>query len=66
MTALDLSQPMIDRAKAKDDRITFTCQDMKDLSNFGQFDAIACLVTALITSYPKLKLKRFLKKLPCI
>lgn len=43
MSALDLSQQMIDRAKAKDSHISFYCQDMKDLSGLDKFDAVACL-----------------------
>lgn len=62
MTALDLSQPMIDRAKAKDDRITFTCQDMKDLSNFGQFDAIACLCDSFNYILSKAEIEAFFKE----
>ena len=43
MQALDLSQQMIDQAKAKDPTIPYYCQDMKDLSALGSFEAIACL-----------------------
>ena len=45
VSALDLSERMIDQAKKKDvnNQIQFACQDMKDLSNYGTFDAITCL-----------------------
>lgn len=43
MTALDLSQQMIDKARNKDEAIEFHCQDMKDLLNFKSYDSIACL-----------------------
>ena len=43
MQALDLSQQMIDQAKAKDPTIPYYCQDMKVLSALGSFEAIACL-----------------------
>lgn len=43
MDALDLSQDMIDQAQKKDDSIHFYCQNMLDLSNLGQYDAMACL-----------------------
>ena len=45
VSALDLSQHMVEEAKKKDidHRIQFSCQDMKDLSNYSTFDAITCL-----------------------
>ncbi len=43
MDALDLSPEMIARAKEKDQRIHFFCQDMTNLENMGQYDVIACL-----------------------
>lgn len=43
MSALDLSQAMIDKARTKDDEIVYYCQDMKDLSNLGSYEAMACL-----------------------
>lgn len=43
MHALDLSERMIERAQEKDAHITYSVQDMRDLSNYGRFDAIACL-----------------------
>lgn len=45
VSALDLSEGMVQKAKEKDKngRIDFYCQDMKDLSNFKSFDAITCL-----------------------
>lgn len=45
VSALDLSEEMIEQAKAKDSdhKIRFYHQDMKDLSGFGSFDAILCL-----------------------
>lgn len=45
MTALDLSESMINVAKDKpgSDEIRYFCQDMRDLSNFKRFDMILCL-----------------------
>lgn len=43
MSGLDLSQTMIDAAKKKEENISYFCQDMRDLSAFSCFDAIACL-----------------------
>lgn len=43
MSALDLSQAMIDKARSKDDEIDYYCQDMKNLSNLASYDAMACL-----------------------
>lgn len=43
MSALDLSEAMIEKARKKDDKITYYCQDMRNLSNLGSYDAIACL-----------------------
>lgn len=45
MTALDMSQGMIQQAKNKDKekKIQFLCQDMRDLSSLSQFESIACL-----------------------
>ncbi|MCF0105897.1 MAG: class I SAM-dependent methyltransferase [Holdemanella sp.] len=45
VTALDLSEQMVEKAKAKDvdGKILFYVQDMKDLSNLPTFDAITCL-----------------------
>lgn len=44
VTALDLSEQMLEKARAKDPegRISFIEGDMRDLNNFGQFDAIVC------------------------
>lgn len=44
VTALDLSQNMIDAAKAKEGAkdIVFVQGDMRDLHAFGQYDAIGC------------------------
>ena len=49
MTALDLSQAMLERAAAKDPdkKVTFLWQDMRDLSSLGQFDAIGCFCDSI-------------------
>lgn len=45
VSALDLSERMVEQAKKKDieKKIAFSCQDMKDLSNYSTFDVITCL-----------------------
>lgn len=45
VSALDLSSRMIEEAKKKDieHQIDFSCQDMKDLSNYSFFDVVTCL-----------------------
>lgn len=44
VSALDLSAAMLEAAAAKDPdhKVTYLKQDMRDLSNLGQFDAIGC------------------------
>lgn len=61
LTALDLSSSMIQEASAKDveKKIHFVCQDMKDLSNFGSFDAIACLCDSFNYILSKQEVKDF-------
>ena len=43
VSALDLSQEMIDIAKKKEAANQYYCQNMLDLSNLGQYDGIFCL-----------------------
>lgn len=49
VTALDLSQSMLERAAEKDPdkKVTFLKQDMRDLSALGQFDAIGCFCDSI-------------------
>ena len=61
MTALDLSQGMIDQAKRKDkeQKIQFECQDMRNLSNLPSFESIACLCDSFNYILEKRKLFPF-------
>lgn len=44
VTALDLSEEMLEQARQKINvEMTFLCRDMKDLSGLGLFDGISCL-----------------------
>lgn len=44
VTAMDLSADMVEQARVKDgaERINWQAGDMRDLSSFGQYDAIGC------------------------
>lgn len=64
MTALDLSQGMIDQAKRKDkeQKIQFLCQDMRDLSNLPSFESVACLCDSFNYILEKEEIVSFFKE----
>jgi SAM-dependent methyltransferase len=61
VTALDLSQEMVKRAKEKnvEQNIEFLCQDMRDLSNLGDFHIILCLCDSFNYLLDKDDVKKF-------
>lgn len=64
VSALDLSDEMIEQAKQKDtdNKIQFYCQDMKDLSNFSKFSAIFCLCDSFNYLLEKEEVSKFFKE----
>ncbi len=64
VSALDLSERMVDQAKRKDTdyQIDFSCQDMKDLSNYGSFDVITCLCDSFNYILSKEEVSSFFKE----
>ena len=64
VSALDLSQGMVNRAKEKDveNKIEFACQDMRDLSNYSTFDAITCLCDSFNYILSKEEVSAFFKE----
>ena len=64
VSALDLSDEMIEQAKQKDtdNKIQFYCQDVKDLSNFSKFSAIFCLCDSFNYLLGKEEVSKFFKE----
>lgn len=64
VTALDLSQNMIDAAKAKpgSENITFLQGDMRDLSGLSRFDMIGCFCDSFNYLEDKDEVRAFLKE----
>lgn len=63
MSALDLSEEMVERAKEKnvEKNIQFYCQDMRDLNNFSCFKIILCLCDSFNYLLSKEDVKQFFK-----
>ncbi len=64
VSALDLSQGMIQAAKEKDKKhkIQFYCQDMKNLSNLNTYDVITCLCDSFNYILSKEEVSLFFKE----
>lgn len=64
VSALDLSERMVEEAKKKDieHQIDFSCHDMKDLSNYDQYDVITCLCDSFNYILSKEEVTSFFKE----
>lgn len=62
MNALDLSSEMIEQARKKDRSVSFYCGDMRDLSQFQTYDAVACLCDSFNYLLDKAEVRLFFKE----